>query len=148
MDTAIKPTLKKLQQICSRQEKCKADIVDYLIRHDVPQHMHEPVIQSLTADKFIDENRYARAAVQDKLKLNRWGRIKIRYFLRSKRIPEEAIQNAMDLIDEDHYRHILEQELKKKALSLKKYEAETRKAKLLHFAASRGFEEELAWKVI
>ena len=148
METDIKPTLKKLQQICSRQEKCKADVVDYLIRHGIPQQLHEPVIQSLTADKFIDEERYARAAVQDKFRLNRWGRIKIRYFLRSKRIPEKTIQNAMDLIDEDHYRRILEQELKKKALSLKKDEAETRKAKLLHFAASRGFEEELAWKFI
>ena len=148
MEPDVKQVLKKLQQICSRQEKCQADILDYLIKHKVPKEIHLSVIKSLIVEKFIDEERYARAAVQDKLKLNRWGRIKIRYYLRSKRIPEKAIQNALDLIDEDHYRRILEQELKKKALSLKKDEAETRKAKLLQFAASRGFEEELAWKVI
>ncbi len=148
METDIKPTLKKLQQICSRQEKCKADIMDYLIRHDIPQQWHEPVIQSLTADKFIDEERYARAAVQDKFRLNRWGRIKIRYFLRSKRLTEEVIQKAIQGIDEEEYRRVLDQGLKKKAQTLKKEDPGTRKMKLLQFAASKGFEEDLVWKIM
>ena len=137
-----------MQQICSRQEKCKADIVDYLFRHEVPDEVHQTVIKSLLTEKFIDEERYARAVVQDKLKLNRWGRIKIRYFLRSRRISEETIQHAMNLIDEDLYRQILEQELNKKARSLVKEEPEIRKLKLQQYAASKGFEEEMVWKMI
>lgn len=148
MEEASRQTLKKLQQLCSRQEKCTADIVDYLYRHEIPEEDHQAVIQSLSAEKFIDEERYARAAVQDKLKLNRWGRIKIRYFLKSKRIPGETIEKAMTLIDEDQYRQILEKELEKKAASLTRENPQTRKMKLLQFAASRGFEEELTREFI
>jgi regulatory protein len=148
MESETRLIIKKLQQICSRQEKCKADIVDYLFRHEVPDEVHQTVIKSLLKEKFIDEERYARAVVQDKLKLNRWGRIKIRYFLRSRRISEETIQHAMNLIDEDLYRQILEQELNKKARSLVKEEPEIRKLKLQQYAASKGFEEEMVWKMI
>lgn len=148
MESETRLIIKKLQQICSRQEKCKADIVDYLFRHEVPDEVHQTVIKSLLTEKFIDEERYARAVVQDKLKLNRWGRIKIRYFLRSRRISEETIQHAMNLIDEDLYRQILEQELNKKARSLVKEEPEIRKLKLQQYAASKGFEEEMVWKMI
>jgi regulatory protein len=148
METDVKQILKKLQQICSRQEKCQTDILDYLIKHKVPQEFHQSVMKSLIAQKFIDEERYARAAVQDKFRLNRWGKIKIRYFLRSKRIQEEAIQKALNLIDEEEYRQILEQELEKKAQTLKKEDTAVRKMKLLQFAASKGFEEEMVWKVL
>jgi regulatory protein len=148
METDIKQIQKKLQQICSRQEKCSADILDYLIKHKVSQEFHQSVLNSLIAEKFIDEERYARAVVQDKFRLNRWGRVKIRYFLISKRIPDESIGKALGMIDEDEYRQILEWELKKKAKILTKEDPEMKKMKLLQFAASKGFEEEIVWKVL
>jgi regulatory protein len=148
METNVKQIQKKLQQICSRQEKCTADILDYLIKHGIPQEFHQNIIKQLVTDRFIDEERYAGAAVQDKFRLNRWGRVKIRYFLRSKRIPDEAIEKAIDLIDEAEYKQTVGQELKKKAQTLKKENPEILKMKLLQFSASKGYEAEIAWNIL
>lgn len=148
MDHLAQQALKKLQQVCSRQEKCTADILEYLIRNDINQAYHQTIIEQLKAEKYLDEERYARAVVMDKFRLNRWGRIKIRYFLRSKRIPGEIIAAALDSIDETEYIISIQQELSKKAKTLKSEDPEVKKMKLLQFAASKGFEEDLIWKLM
>ncbi|MBN2276100.1 MAG: RecX family transcriptional regulator [Bacteroidales bacterium] len=148
METDVKQVLKKLQQICSRQEKCASDIVDYLLRHQIPREHHASIIESLTSEKFIDEERYARAAVQDKFRFNRWGKIKIRFFLRSKKIGDQVVEKAMAMIDDEEYKRMLEKEIKKKALTLTRDDRETRMMKLLKFATSKGFEQEVVWPLL
>jgi regulatory protein len=148
MDTTARMVMKKLQQICSKQEKCRTEIQDYLTRHDVSPEFQQSIISQLKAEKYFDEERYARAAAKDKFQLNRWGRIKIRYFLRSKQIPHEIITRAIESIDETDYHQILQQELSKKARTLKSADPEVQKMKLLQFAASRGYEEEITWKLL
>lgn len=139
---------KSLQHLCSRQEKCIADIQDYMIRHEVPADFHASIIEQLIKDKFIDESRYARAVVHDKYKLNRWGRKKIVYFLKSKKIPEEIINEAMASIDEKAYRKIIKDELQKKEISLKGEKPDVKRMKLLQFAMARGYEAEIAKEYI
>ncbi len=140
--------LKKLQKICSRQEKCTHDIIEYLNKAGIPESFHKEIINKLKTDKYIDEKRYAQAAVHDKFKLNKWGKLKIRNFLIQKHIEEENIDDALSLIDQTQYEHIIRQELRKKGLTLHVKNPEDREQKIMQFAASRGYEEEIVRKWI
>ena len=53
------------------------------------------VVDSLVADGFVDDCRFAGAYVRDKVKFARWGKIKIVYNLKVLGIPLETINAAL-----------------------------------------------------
>jgi regulatory protein len=139
MESAV--ALEKMRNICSRQEKCPADIITLLKRWDVPAEQHTSIIERLKTDKFIDERRFASAFVRDKIRLDHWGMIKIRFMLHQKGISKEITENVLAEVDKDEYRIMIEKELSKKRKSLKGTPYEIW-AKLARYGTSRGFEME------
>ncbi len=108
----------------------------------------EKVLQTLKKEGFIDESRYAGMFVRDKLRINRWGKIKIQYMLSAKRIPDEIICEAMEGIDDQNYLEILKEELSKKQKSVKAENPFEVHNKLARFAQQRGFESGLIFQVL
>jgi regulatory protein len=134
--------------LCSRQEKCRREMRDKLQKFNLPEELVEKVLKALQKEGFIDESRYAGMFVRDKLKLNRWGRIKIRYMLSAKQIPDEIISEAINGIDEQDYRAILREELIKKRRQIKDDNSFTVRNKLARFGQQRGFESGLVFQVL
>jgi regulatory protein len=134
--------------LCSRQEKCSSEIREKLARFKLPGDRIEKVLKVLKKEGFIDETRYAGMFVRDKLRINRWGRVKIRYMLTAKQIPEVIIAEAIADIDDRHYREILEEELTKKRRQMKKVDHWTVRNKLARFGQQRGFESGLIFQVL
>jgi regulatory protein len=140
--------LKRMQMICSKQEKCTNDIRKKLSGFRLTAAETDSILNALVRDNFVNDERYSLSFVHDKLKFNKWGRIKMGYELRSKGIGNEHISKALDSIDNSGYRSILKSELMKK---LKKSRSSGRaelKSKLVRFAQSKGFENELIFDVI
>ncbi|MBO5974880.1 MAG: RecX family transcriptional regulator, partial [Paludibacteraceae bacterium] len=106
------------------------------------------IIDYLKEEDFLNEQRFTQAFVKDKFRFAKWGKIKISFELRMKHIPESEISQAMLMIDEDEYENVLYELIEKKDKSIKYASKNDRKAKLLRFAQSRGFEINLALKVI
>jgi regulatory protein len=134
--------------ICSRQEKCCSEVRLKLERFNLPGEQVEQVLETLKEEGFIDESRYAGMFVRDKLHLNRWGRIKIRYALTAKQIPDEIIADALNGIDHKDYLVILREELSKKLPQIKGKNPTTVKSKLVRFGQQRGFEPGLIYQVL
>ena len=143
-----KEALAKIRSICGRQEQCRQDILGKLSKWDVSEADSEWILEILEKEGFVDHTRYARSFANDKLKFNKWGKVKIRWMLRQKEISEDIIENAFTLFDEDEYINILSGELKKKVKSLKSQNEYVKKAKLIQFATRRGFEHDIILKVI
>ena len=135
--------LVKAQNICASQEKCIFDIRKKLFDWNIPTSKISEIIDSLVNDKFIDEERYTNFYVRDKIKLNKWGKIKIIFSLKQKQIDQTIINHTINEIDTNEYKEILKNELIKKLKSLKNEEPHKLKEKLLRFAAGRGFEADL-----
>jgi regulatory protein len=106
------------------------------------------IINRLIKEKFIDERRFCRSFVNDKLKFNHWGRIKIVYELRKRNIKPETYSDAIDSIDENEYMSILTGLIKSKKRSVKGHSAQDNFQKLYRFALSRGFEHPLIIKTL
>jgi regulatory protein len=133
--------------LCSRREKCSSEIREKLIKFKLPEAHVEKVLQTLKKEGFIDESRYAGMFVRDKLRLNRWGRIKIRYMLAAKQIPEGIISEAINGIDQN-YLEILREELVKKRRQIKDDHPYTVRNKLARFGQQRGFESGLIFQLL
>jgi regulatory protein len=137
----IRQVLDRLQQICSRQEKSPADILLLLKKWGITEEQ-DAVLGHLKKEGFVDEQRYARAFVADKLKFDHWGRVKIRYVLYQKGIPAKVCDNVISNIDPMEYSSMVERELRKKRKTLKGTPREVW-AKLARYGASRGYEMEV-----
>jgi len=140
--------LSKVQFICSRQEKCCFDIRKKLKNWNISPDEQDEIIQSLTEDKFINEERYTTFYVRDKFRFNKWGRIKIAHHLKQKQIPEYIISNALDQLDEAEYFENLHGLLINKMKNIREEDPYQLRAKLFRFTQSRGFESQISLKLI
>ncbi len=142
-----KEALSKAQAACARGEKCKSDISKKLFDWGIYSDESEEILNSLVDDKFIDESRYTSYYVNDKFKFNKWGKRKITFMLKQKRIPENLIYDALDKIDEEKYFATIEAEMTKKLKTIKADNDFDRKSKLIRFAESKGYELDISLKV-
>ena len=133
---------------CVMREYCRADWYRKLLTAGLTQQQVEKVLDRLEDEKFIDEERYCRSFVHDKLCYDRWGRIKISYSLRQKAIANEHIEAAMSTINEEEYLEILKEIIRQKSRSIKAENDYERRQKLARFAAGRGFEPGLIFKTL
>jgi regulatory protein len=134
--------LRQLAAYCSRSERCIWDVGRKMDVWEIPADQQNQIIQQLQKEKFLNEERYCKAFVNDKSKYNRWGINKIRFELRKKQIPENLIQEALKNLDPEETHERLRVLIEQKKKSVKgKNDWEIRQ-KLLRFAASRGFSQE------
>lgn len=139
--------LSKAQSYCSRAEKCESDVRTYLFKQSVDTNVISKIVESLVADKFVDNARYVRAFVSDAFKFNKWGRLKIRQALLAKGISEKLMTQPLSEIDETEYMSLLDSLLRAKLKSVHDDDEYKVKASVFRFAYSRGFEPELVEKV-
>jgi regulatory protein len=134
--------------ICSRQEQCTAHIREKLSRWNISPQDAEKIITRLQDEHFLDDARYARFFVRDKFQISGWGRLKIMYALKQKKISEDIMAQAMDQIDGEAYLQTCVSLLKQKSLALKEKNRFTRKGKLFRFASGRGFEPDIIYRAL
>ena len=123
----------KAAYLCSRAEICSGHMLKKLLAWGV---------------KEDDAERYARSYVRDKFRFNKWGKIKIAYQLRMSRVGSEIIDAALSEIDEEAYAEVLFKMINEKNRGIHAVNPYDRKAKLLRFAQSRGFETDLVYPVV
>lgn len=139
--------LKNAGVLCSKAEKCSFDIRTTLRRWGLSEEEINNGINFLIKEKFIDEQRYALNFVHDKFRFNKWGKVKIAYMLRQKRIPENLIAESLDCITDEDYQKAIRDMLLVKMKSLKVNNEHELKGKLAVFAQGRGFESEIAYHI-
>lgn len=144
----IESFYQKAASYCAVSEKCTFDVLKKLTDWDAPEEFNEEIINRLTAEKFIDDQRFTNAFVNDKYKYNKWGKTKMRYHLRQKNMPDGMIYNAFELIDDELYVSILKDLLNSKQKTIKAKSEYDKKVKLVRFASSRGFEPDLIFKIL
>ncbi len=103
----------------------------------------QQIITWLEKEGYLDEVRYSRAYVNDKIKFNNWGRMKIRLYLKQKGLTRLAIDEGLSVLEEAQYTKILKDLLRRKDKHLKYVDNRDRRAKLYRFALGKGFEVSL-----
>ncbi len=132
--------LHRMAAYCSTAERCLYDIEKKIQQAGLSPEAANRIISRLVKEKFIDENRFARSFVNDKLRFNKWGKVKISYELKKRNIPVDILREAMEGIDDLEYNCLLLSILKEKKKTVKGKDDRDIFIKLLRFAVGRGFE--------
>lgn len=137
-----KEALNRAASFCATAEHCRSEVTEKLQKWEVDAEDYNRILEYLLRENYLDEGRYAKLFVRDKYRINKWGRIKIEYSLRQKRVEQSAIFDALDTIDEELYLENLSDLLQAKRRSIKAKDPYDERAKLFRFAASRGFDSD------
>lgn len=130
----------QLAAVCAQAEHCEQEMRDKMKRWGMDIEAQNRVIERLAQERYIDNERYARAFVKDKVRYNKWGRRKVQQALWMKRIDDDIQQRVLDEIDDAEYLKVLMPLLKQKRKSIKAANDYELNQKLVRFALSRGFD--------
>ena len=129
----------KLSALCARSEHCQHDMLEKMRQWGVDEETQAEVMARLISNRYVDDERFARAFVQDKIHYNKWGRRKVELALRQKHIDSDIASRVLDEVDDSEYVSILKPLLKQKRRSVKAGSEYELAMKLRQFAISRGF---------
>ncbi len=132
--------LSRMATLCAKRECCVFDIKLKLMRYEFDLSTIERIVEQLKKDKYIDELRFARSFINDKMRFNKWGKIKISFALRQKRVPQEIISEAFFDFSDDQLNDSLDDVLSAKWKTIKGKTEQDRRTKLIRFGLGRGFE--------
>ena len=139
----------KIEQYCASQEHCAFDVKRKLTQQNIPVEITEQIIEKLLKTNFINHDRYCEAFTNDHIQIKKWGRLKIKSALKAKFLPTTSIHNAIQQIDKELYIENLNYlySRKKRELTNEK-DLQKKKAKLLRYLASNGYESDLIFDII
>jgi regulatory protein len=129
----------QLAALCAQAEHCQQEMRDKMRRWELDETVQNRIIDRLIKERYVDDERYARAFVKDKIRYNKWGRRKVQQALWQKHIDADVQQRVLDEIDEIEYLDILRPLLKQKRKSIKAESDYELNQKLVRFALGRGF---------
>lgn len=140
--------LDKMAKYCAYQERCLKDVTDKLKTFDISPKDKEEILNYLIYNRFVSNERFAKAFVRGKINQSGWGQNKIRFHLIQKGIDKQIIDEALQGADEKMVRQRLIEVLKAKTKTVKAESDYEKKRKLAAFAMQRGFEAALVWDVL
>lgn len=129
----------QLAQLCARSEHCQWELLEKMRRWEMSEEAQARVMQRLVSERYVDDERYARAFVRDKVRYNKWGRRKVEQALWQKRIDEEIRNSVLNDVDDEEYLSVLSPLLKQKRKTIKAKNDYELNQKLVRFALGRGF---------
>lgn len=131
--------LMKLTALCSGAEHCSYEMTEKMRRWEIDEETQARIMEYLTNEKYVDDSRFCRAFIREKMRFNKWGRRKIEMALFQKRIDKKMASEALDEVDNGEYTAILRPMLRQKERSVKANSEYEKNMKLIKFAMSRGF---------
>ena len=129
----------KLSALCARAEHCSHEMVEKMRKWDMADDAVARVMERLTKERYVDDERYCRFFVRDKIRYNKWGRRKVEQALYMKRIPGDIAARVLDEVDPDVYADILRPLFAAKRKTTKAASDYELNGKLTRFALGRGF---------
>ena len=129
----------QLAQLCARCEHCQHELMEKMRRWGMSDEAQARVMARLVGERYVDDERYARAFVRDKIRYNKWGRRKVEQALWTKHIDDDIRERVLGEVGDDEYLSVLRPLLQQKRRSVKADSDYELNQKLVKFALGRGF---------
>ena len=137
----------KLGRYCAYQERSQQEVRDKLYSLGLYKDEVEEVLTELIISGFVNEERFAIAYASGKFKLKKWGRVKIHYELKRRKISAFCIDKALNEIDEEDYIDAIKHLLSTKINSYSGTPFEVNQ-KAARYMINKGYESDLVWEEI
>lgn len=140
MDTSVKYIDRRLRSINELRDYLKNKAEDTIII--------EEVIDKLIDYKYLDDDRFTKAFIKDKLNFTNWGDYKIKNELKRLGVNEEIIYNNMTSIDDNIYYERINKIIDKDISINKKYSGIKLKNKIYNHLLTLGYSKEKVISII
>ena len=140
VDTSIKYIDRRLRSI--------NELRDYLKNKEEDTIIIEEVIDKLIDYKYLDDDRFTKAFIKDKLNFTNWGDYKIKNELKRLGVNEEIIYNNMSNIDDNIYYERINKIINKDISTNKKYNGIKLKNKIYNHLLTLGYSKEKVISII
>ena len=131
--------LARLTALCASAEHCTGEMIDKMTKWEISEEAQARIMEHLVKNKYIDDERYCRAFVHDKMEYNHWGRRKIEQALYVKHVDKAIQKTVLDEIPDEDFIDILRPLIVQKRRQTRANSEYEMNIKLMRFAASRGF---------
>ena len=132
--------LQKLSALCARAEHSSGEMLEKMRRWQLSEDARERVLDRLIDEKFVDDERFARLFVREKIRFDRWGRRKIEQALYQKGVASSISRRVLDEVDDEAYVAELKKLIAAKRRSVQAESDYEMRAKLTKYALGRGFD--------
>lgn len=99
----VQQALQKMQKYCAYQERCNEDVRIKLAQMGIRGLDAENIIAELIAENYLNESRFSGAFARGKFKNNQWGRVKIEFELKRRKVSTPNIRKGLSQISDSDY---------------------------------------------
>ena len=129
----------RLAALCAKSEHCRHDLLEKMRQWGVDGESQAQVMEQLVGGRYVDDERFARAFVADKIRYAKWGRRKIEQALWLKHIDPDVSQRVLEETSAADYATILRPLLQQKRRTTSAANDYQLRTKLMKWALGRGF---------
>jgi len=150
MRYSVEQALQKLRHFCGYQERNHEEVKQKLYSLGLYKDEIESAISVLIEENYLNEERYAIAFAGGKFRMKQWGKVKIEYELKSKKVGTYNIKLALKSIEENDYLKTLQELTQKKweSIALEDEKLFLKRLKITTYLLQRGFEKHLVAEAI
>lgn len=140
--------LAKMRRWCAMQERCTIEVKIHASACGIPAVNTGKIVDQLTEEGFLDEERFAKLYAGGKFRNKKWGRERIVGELKARQISEDAIRLGIREIDETQYRNNIVGMVEHKIATTDHSNALLFRHRLSKPVIAKGYEPELVYGVI
>ena len=137
--------IEKIQSYCLYQDRCVKEVKNKLYSFKVSSQLVENIVEYLIDNDYLNEERYTKMFIQGKLRIKKWGRIKLKYELRSKGIDIKTINEYINQINEEDYINYFN-EFSTSKIKFLKGTKDQKKRSFINYFTYRGWENNLIYQ--
>lgn len=137
--------IEKIQSYCLYQDRCVMEVKNKLYSFKVSSQLVENIVEYLIDNDYLNEERYTKMFIQGKLRIKKWGRIKLKYELRSKGIDIKTINEHINQITEEDYMNYFN-EFSTSKIKFLKGTKDQKKRSFINYFTYRGWENNLIYQ--
>ncbi len=137
--------IEKIQSYCLYQDRCVMEVKNKLYSFKVSSQLVENIVEYLIDNDYLNEERYTKMFIQGKLRIKKWGRIKLKYELRSKGIDIKTINEHINQINEEDYMNYFN-EFSTSKIKFLKGTKDQKKRSFINYFTYRGWENNLIYQ--
>tara|TARA_B100001094_G_C17786430_1_gene602242 strand:- start:8 stop:475 length:468 start_codon:yes stop_codon:yes gene_type:complete len=140
-----KVILEKMRSYCMYQERCIQEVKKKLTHLQVIPKTKLKIINHLINDDYLNEVRFTKSFIQGKLRIKKWGRIKLNYELRVRGVKKFIIDDEINKISKEDYLDYFN-EFSNNKIKILKGSKDHKKRSFINYFAYRGWENNLIYE--
>lgn len=133
---------------CSYQLRCKFEVSNKLKELNLNKKDSNKIIVALEKMNLFSDIEFTKTYIRSKLRLKKWGKLKISHQLHIKNIDKNVITKELEMVDKHEYENIIHDLINKKSKQLNEKDPFIKNGKIASYIIQKGFEHELTWKLI